>query len=80
MTTETEHLIHQAARELQIAVTITTTAAEPDLTTMEVINTYTAAFKDRHGAPATVEIKDNTPFPAIHAALKTAWKAKKHEA
>ena len=79
--TETEHLIRQAARELQIPLAdIAVTSAEPDLKTMEVVNTYTVHFNDRHGNPAKVEIKDNTPFPAIHAALKTAYKAKKNEA
>lgn len=76
---ETEHLIRQAAREMQITIDIATTAAEPDLKTMEVVNTYTVTFKDRHGNAASTEIKDGTPFHAVHGALATAWKAKKHE-
>ena len=78
--TDTEHLIRQAARELQIApLEITITDAAEDLKTMQVINTYKAAFRDRHGNSTSVEIKEETPFKAIHEALKVAHKAKNNQ-
>lgn len=78
--TDTEHLIRQAARELQIApLEIKVTDAAEDLKTMQVVNTYKAAFRDRHGNSASVKIKDGTPFKAIHEALKAAHKAKNNQ-
>ena len=78
--TDTEHLIRQAARELQIApLEIKVTDAAEDLKTMQVVNTYKAAFRDRHGNSTSVEIKDGTPFKAIHEALKAAHKAKNNQ-
>ena len=78
--TDTEHLIRQAARELQIApLEITITDATEDLKTMQVINTYKASFRDRHGNSASVDLKDGTPFKAIHEALKAAHKAKNNQ-
>lgn len=74
--TETEHLIRQAARELQIAVTVTTTAAEPDLKGMEVVNTYKAQFVRNNGDIVETEIKQGTAYPAVHEALKAAYKGK----
>ena len=73
---ETEHLINQAARELQIAVTITTKTAEPDLKTMEVVNTYKATFFRNNGDAAEIEITDGTPYIAIHESMRAAYKGK----
>lgn len=74
--TEAEHLIRQAARELQITVTIVTKAAEPDLKTMEVINTYKVTFFRNNGDAAEIEITDGMDYIAIHDALKAGNKGK----
>jgi hypothetical protein len=73
--TDTEQLIRQAAHELQITVTkITVTAAEPDLTAMEVINTYTVSFSSNAGDPVTADITTGSGYPAIYSILKAARK------
>lgn len=78
--TDTEHLIRQAAKELQIArLDIKITDTTEDLNTMQVINAYKVAIRDRHGNSASVKIKDGTPFKAIHEALKAAHKAKNNQ-
>lgn len=74
--TETEHLIRQAARELQIAVTVTVSKAEMDVKTLEVVNTYKVQFVRNNGDIVETEIVQGTAYPAIHEALKAAYKGK----
>jgi D-aminopeptidase len=70
--TETEHLIHQAAREIgisldqQIAVEASTSSP----------GTYTVTFKDSSGADTTTAIAMDASFKRIHDQLKAAWKGK----
>ena len=67
--TETEHLIKQAARELQIEATVWQRIDG------EVI-TYSATFKSNNGDPAHISIKDGEGYLIIHEAMKAAFKRK----
>lgn len=71
--TNTEQLARQVAYELQINIdTVTVTGATPDLSTVEIINTYLIAFKRKNGDRVTAEIKDGDGYAAIYATIKTA--------
>lgn len=72
MTTETEHLIRQAAHEIGISLdqTIDITADT------EAPGTYVASFKNRKGEDAKVSITMDAGFKRIHDQLKAAWKGK----
>lgn len=70
--TETEHLIHQAAREIGITLN---QSISVDAST-EAPGTYAVAFKNRRGDEANQPISMGASFKTIHDQLKAAWKGK----
>jgi hypothetical protein len=74
--TETEHLIRQAAHELQIEKL----TVAPTVTNSDMIGTYTVSFKDIHGNDQNVFVPFDAGFQSIHDALKFAYRPKpKHD-
>lgn len=68
--TETEHLIHQAAREIGITINQDLVLTAP----VEKPGLYIAQFKNRRGDATQVDILMDTEFRKIHDLLKAAWK------
>lgn len=67
--TETEQLIHQAARELQI-----NRDGNNPVEAMQDGSTYAVTFRSRQGEHKEVEITDGASFTLIHQTLKAAWR------
>lgn len=70
--TETEHLIHQAAREIGITANQEITVKADH----QAVGTYLVTFKNRKGDDIGVEILMASEFKKIHDQLKAAWKGK----
>lgn len=70
---ETEHLIHQSARELQI----NRDGDNPVRTAIDG-QTITATFRSRQGDHREVSITDGAPFTLVHQTMLAAWKGKAH--
>ena len=68
---ETEHLIHQAARELQI----NRDGNNPVRATQDG-SIYAVTFRSRQGDHKEIEITEGASFTLIHQTLKAAWKGK----
>lgn len=68
---ETEHLIHQSARELQI----NRDGDNPVRTTIDG-QTIMATFRSRQGDYKEVAVTDGAPFTLIHQTMQAAWKGK----
>jgi hypothetical protein len=68
---ETEHLIRQAAHELQISPVETVPALN------EHIGSYSVKFKDRRGDAQEVFVPFDAAYPAIAELMRFTYKAKK---
>ncbi len=63
--TETEHLISQAARELQVSGVVIATDG----------NSHHVEFARKDGTTANIEIKEGADFKTVFAALKAEHKS-----
>jgi len=62
--TDTEHLIHQAAREIQISVNVAIEGT-----------TNTVTLTDRHGNNASLEVQDGDTYKDICDRMRVAYRA-----
>lgn len=75
MTTDTQHQIRQAIRELHIDI-------EPNNRAVEVQagdNAYRVSFRDRRGNAASVSIPTGADYKTIIGMIRTAWRGKADE-